>query len=143
MSLILYHYTSAHVIDKVRARGLTKGALPWNSDALGNPRLRRGFQWLTTSPVFNDQAWCTLGQLPFAKNAYRVTVAIPSDRLNRVIEWRALCDRYRPESAEYLNATGGDTACWRLFVGPIPPSWFIEVCRNTGEVMRAPLPIIG
>lgn len=136
MSLLLYHFTAAHCIPKIRQRGLTKGALPWNLDKQGNPEMRRGFQWLTTNPDF-AQPWCVLGNLPFPRNAYRITVLIPSHRQSRVFTWSELCRRCQPDCAEEINRNGGDIENWRVFAGPIPPTWFLEIARNTGQQIIA------
>jgi hypothetical protein len=142
MSLVLYHYTSSHSIAKVRAQGLTKGVLPWNLDKDGNPTFRKGFQWLTTNPNFG-QAWCLLGNLPFSRNAYRITVLVPANAEQHVLSWPELCRRCKPDCAEELNRTGGDVDNWRLFHGSIPPKWFLEVARNNGELLSATPLILG
>ncbi len=138
MSQILYHFTSVHAIDKIRARGLTKGVLPWNLDARGRPTFRSPFQWLTTNPSY-AQTWCLLGSLPFSRNAYRITVCVPINRAEHVISWPELCQACNPDSAEELNRTGGDVQNWRLFAGRIPPAWFIAIDLNLGERFSAPL----
>lgn len=141
--MILYHFTSAHHIAKIRSQGLTKGVLPWAFDLkTGNPIMRRPFQWLTANPQW-EQPWCLLGNLPFSRNAWRITVNIPAEHYPKIIEWLAICRRYNPESAAELNATGGDVENWRLFFGRIPPGWFLEVTRNGGQVMRPEDLLIG
>lgn len=165
-SLLLYHYCPQHAIDGIRRKGIVKGALPWNRDAFGEPQMVRhmretkwtagqirahrareatgkaprtpGFQWLTTNPTF-EQPWCFLGDLEFPKNAYRITVLIPPEKSVKpfVLEWPDLCNRCRPNSAEELNTKAVDWQNWRLFYGPIPPTWFLDVQRNAGQQIIA------
>jgi len=165
-SLLLYHFCPQHAIAGIRQKGIVKGALPWNRDAFGEHQMIRhmretswtarqiarhreleakgtlprtpGFQWLTTNPNF-EQSWCFLGDLEFPKNAYRITVLIPPEKTVKpyVLEWPDLCKRCRPESAEELNTKATDWENWRLFYGPIPPSWFLEVQRNAGQQIIA------
>src|SRR4051812_18140305 len=114
MSQVLYHFTAAHCIEKIRRQGLTKGALPWDLDQHGNPTFRHPFQWLTTNANFG-QPWCLLGELPFSRNAWRITVCVPTTHEKQVLSWPELCRRCQPQSAEELNRTGGDVQNWRLF----------------------------
>lgn len=132
--MILFHFTTGHAIQKIRRQGLTKGVLPWNLDAQGNPTFRRPFQWLTRNGDF-AQPWALLGSLPFARNEYRITVCVPKSHHARVHAWNELVRRCRPDSAEEINSTGGDVENWAVFHGPIPPTWFLEVARNTGELL--------
>lgn len=137
--MILHHLTAAHNVRGIRAKGLVKGVLPWNLDRNGDCTFRRPFQWLTTNPSFHQQ-WCLLGALPFPRNAYRVTVAIPDDRRKRLHPWLELVRRCNPDSAEELNRTGGDVENWWLYYGPIPPNWIIEIARNLGELQLGETP---
>lgn len=142
MSVILYHFTSNHNIASILKGGISKGVLPWNIDRHGNETFRRGFQWLTTNPSFT-QPWCLLGSLPYSRNAHRITVHIPTGYQQNVLSWPELVRRCKPDCAEELNRTGGDTENWRLFHGRIPPSWFLEVTRNTGEMLTAQSLVLG
>jgi hypothetical protein len=133
--MILYHFTSAHLADKIKRKGLTLGALPWNLDKHGCPEMRPGHQWLTTNPDFH-QPWCMLGNLPFARNAVRFSVEVPKDRLDRVAKWLELCAKFKPHCAEEINRTGGDVENWRVYRGTIPPTWFVAIDVNFGQRLR-------
>jgi hypothetical protein len=136
MSQILYHFTSGHCIEKINHQGLTKGALPWNlHPRTGRPTFRRPFQWLTTNASFT-QAWCLLGNLPFPRNAFRVTVCIPATHQGNVISWMDMCLAGNPDCADEINRTGGDVDNWRVFAGCIPPQWIIETLRNPEALLR-------
>jgi hypothetical protein len=144
---ILHHYAPQHAIAGIRRKGLTKGAIPWNYDKAGeptmathlsgNPRMRGpGFQWLTTSTVW-DQPFCLMGSLPFPKNAYRVTVLVPDRAKKFLFKWTELCERGRPDCAQFVNTKAVDFDNWWVFYGPIPPTWFLEVARNMGQQIIA------
>lgn len=133
MSQVLYHFTAVHNLEHIRAEGLTKGALPWNLHPITKkPTFARPFQWLTTNPDYL-QPWCLLGNLPYARNAVRITVCVPSEHEHHVYSWMEMCRRCNPDSAAEINATGGDVDNWRIFHGKIPPSWFLAIDRNMNE----------
>jgi hypothetical protein len=145
---ILHHFAPQHAIEGIRARGLIKGAMPWNLDKHGNPTMTThhsgnpkikgpGYQWLTVNGSW-DQSWAFLGNLPYPKNAYRITVLIPEKAALRFLHhWKALCDRGRPDCAPFINTKGVDWTNWFVFYGPIPPTWFLEVQRNMGQQIIA------
>lgn len=134
--MIVYHFTSTTLIPRVSREGLTKGALPWNMQHDGTPEMRRGFQWLTTDPEWFNQGWCLMGNLPFSRNAYRITIDIPLPWERRVFKWSEMVRRCQPDSAEVLDKVGGDTSKWMVFAGRIPPQWFIAIARNPFDTMR-------
>lgn len=143
---ILYHFTAAHCIAKIKAMGLTKGALPWNRAKDGTPQLMRnrlgpnipgpGFQWLTKNPDF-AQPFCFLGELPFAKNTFRITIRIPDKALGMLHSWPEMAAKCRPDSATEINTPAVDWQNWFVFYGRIDPAWFLEVARNPGEAITA------
>lgn len=133
--MTLYHLTSAHLIANIRKAGLNKGVLPWNLDEHGRPELVRGYQWLTTNAEF-IQPWCLLGNLPYARNAIRITVHVPATHEGRLGRWLDLCNKYRPACADEINATGGDVGNWWVYRGAIPPDWFVAIETNLQERVR-------
>lgn len=166
-AVLLHHFCPQHAIAGILKKGIVKGALPWHRCPItGEPQMIRhmrettwtsariaqhraaestgkilrtpGFQWLTTNPTW-EQPWAFLGNLEFPKNAYRITVLIPPERAVKphLLDWPDLVNRCRPESAEELNTKAVDWQNWRLFYGPIPPGWFLEVQRNAGQQIIA------
>lgn len=95
-----------------------------------------GFQWLTKNPSF-DQPFALLGDLPFAKNASRITVLIPQAAETALHRWQELCERHKPQAAEELNTNAVDWQNWSVFNGWIPQAWFLEVHRNPGQTTAA------
>jgi hypothetical protein len=99
-------------------------------------RLFPGFQWLTSSPNW-DQPFALLGELPFAKNANRITLCVPEAESLGLFHWRTLCERTRPPAAEELNTSAVDWENWHVYHGRIPTSWFMEIARNPGVTVGA------
>lgn len=157
----LYHFTSAHALDRIRKEGITRGALAWHLDRSNRPCLirhpnerqlnsdqlavirksenegriprRPGYQWLTCNPSW-EQSWAFHSHLEFPKNAYRITVVIPPRVVERRLSsWAELCRRYNPDSAAVFNTPAFDWENWFVHYGPIPPMAFLEIERNPGE----------
>lgn len=127
--MIAYHFTGTPFLNAIRAQGLTKGALPWNLDREGRPEMRPGFQWLTLDPEW-FQLWAAKGQLPYARNSYRITLEIPPEKERRAFRWTELVRRCNPDCAEEIQRNAGDVSKWIVYAGVIPPQWFLAIERN-------------
>lgn len=115
-------------LDAMEAERAKRGQLYW----------RPGFQWLTTNGDF-AQPFCLKGELPYPKNAYRLTILVPDNAIQRLYKWGEMVMRGRPDCAEEINANV-DWQNWSVFYGPIPPSWIIETpLRNFGQQITAEL----
>ncbi len=136
--MILHHFAPSHALNSIRRHGLTRGALPWNRDPNGTPVMRYGFQWLTSNPDF-AQPFALMGSLPFPKNAWRITVAIPPGKEKQLFKWSELCRRCRPDCEAEVNTPAVDWQNWWVFLGPLKPETFIEVSRNGGELLTGAL----
>lgn len=95
-----------------------------------------GFQWLTCDAKW-EQPFCFLGNLPYPKNAYRITVTIPEAVWRRLHEWKELCARCRPDSEPFINQKSVDWENWWVFYGPIFPAWILEIERNPSQPIIA------
>lgn len=128
-------------VHKMRAQeaGLERMAKGGNAHAAKEvARLFPGFQWLTSSPDWN-QPFALLGELPFAKNANRITICVPSEVTLGLFHWKTLCASQRPPAAEELNTAAVDWENWYVFNGRIPTGWFMEIARNPGNTIGAGL----
>jgi len=124
----LYHFTAAHLIEKIKREGLTKGMVPVTTHP---PRFLTGLQWLTADGEF-DQAWCAQKILvPYDRNAYRITVKVPKKHRKNVLHWLMVCDVNKFPAAVELNRYG-DPENWRIYRGFIRPGWFREIKRKEG-----------
>jgi hypothetical protein len=126
----LYHFTAAHLIDRIKKEGITLGGIPLSLPP--HPRVEWGYQWLTSNPDFK-QAWCDpeYKTLPYNRNDYRITVSIPKTSHDTLIRWIPLWERlqkYIP-IIKHLNDYG-DPENWYVFYGRIPMGWFREITIN-------------
>lgn len=128
--MIAYHFTSPAHLKLVLEKGLTRGAIPWRMRPDRKVGMRRGFQWLTVDPDW-EQDWCREAdnKLPYRKNEHRITVNIPRIKEDHVLDWLKFCAHEHPPSEDFLNSFKGHRH-WRLFYGAIPPNWFLAIDRN-------------
>lgn len=128
--MILFHYTSAQHLAKIRTQGIHRGVIPWKF-LDGKATFVRGWQWLTINPDW-EQSWCDpkYSQLPYRRDEFRITIAVPKFAYPQVLRWLDFCAKHAPESATELNARPHDPQNWRLFHGPIPATWFVDVQQN-------------
>jgi hypothetical protein len=129
--MTLYHFTSRKHIPLIRAQGLTKGVIPWNLDKLDRVSMVGGWQWTTINGDFM-QEWARPqphSHLPFRRDEWRITIAIPPIALDRVVPWPLMARKYHPDSESFLNSFPGNHY-WRLVSGQIPPAWFVEIVQN-------------
>lgn len=127
--MILYHYTAACLIERIKREGITLGGVLDRRN--GRLVLRTGYIWLTTNANFHGQAWNTRVTIPYDRAEYRITVEIPAAREQNVINWLDYCadGKIPPDIAADLNSIG-DPENWRLYKGAIPTQWFQAVDRK-------------
>jgi hypothetical protein len=123
MAIKLYHFTAEHLVPGIISKGLTLGSIPISIDP---PCLMPGYQWLTVSKKWN-QSWCEHSNLPYRRNAVRLTIKIPNHKKNNLFRWLKICDQF--DSSEILNAFG-DPQNWRVYRGNIDPLWIVRLNRN-------------
>lgn len=131
-----YHFTAAHMLKPILEKGLTRGATPAIVDGL--QILITGTQWLTTSKDFR-QDWCLpeYSNLPYDRNAFRLTIEIPNAQRSHVFTWD---DFYRmhmlPKGFKKIPGFDDRQHCnpdlWRIFVGNIHPLWVKNFQENPG-----------
>lgn len=127
----LYHFAAAHMLDGIRAEGLTRGCIP-RFGADGKPvALCMGWQWLTDNPAW-EQSWNTREYVPYSRTACRLEVCIPKTARQRLKRWLDVCAEFGPWTADILNV-GYTPEEWFVFHGRIPPAWFRGVARNPNE----------
>ncbi|OPX91906.1 MAG: hypothetical protein A4E53_00626 [Pelotomaculum sp. PtaB.Bin104] len=127
-----YHFTSPYHLKPIMVHGITRGVIP--TGTLLNPHFVHGYQWLTINPEFT-QSWNEGSSLPYNRCAFRLTIEIPRQQRNKIIEWLKVCDKIST-MADDLNGYG-DPQNWRLYHGEIPPNWIMAVAnQNYGEVRR-------
>ncbi len=127
----LYHFAAAHMLDGIRAEGLTRGCIPRFGSEGKSVAMRLGWQWLTTNPAW-EQSWNTCVMVPYSRTAYRIEVCIPKSARARLNRWLGICDEYGPWTVDILNV-GYTPEEWFVFDGRIPPAWFRSVERNPNK----------
>lgn len=123
----LYHFTAAHLIDRIKKDGLTLGCIPLSIDP---PNISKGYQWLTANKLF-DQEWCKYSTLPYNRNDYRITIKIPKSHRDKLIPWIPLWEELKKHVLliKHLNDFG-DPENWYVFNGNIPTEWFRQIIGN-------------
>lgn len=130
--MILFHFTSRQLLPKVQREGITKCSVPWVLLKNGKTRMMQGVQWLTTSDDFDGQHWMIpqmLSAHKMRKTDYRITIAIPNFAQKNLVTWEQFARHHSLPVKEYFE-TFPDHRHWRIFIGKIPPSWFIETHQN-------------
>lgn len=132
--MIYYHFASAKHFAGIQKSGIALGMIPWKLMPDGKIQVKRGFQWLTTDSEW-DQGWdnqLTSG-LPYRRTEYRITLEVPGFALKTLFRWSDFADKYKPQSAQFLNMLPG-AKHWYVFRGPIPAAWFLAIDRNPTEI---------
>ena len=120
MNNIFYHFTSNLHIDSCRNEGLKLGVIPFLKN--GHLRMIKNYQWLTTSPTFN-QAWCAGSTLPYDRTEYRLKIHVPKLRKSNLFKWLDNCeDNQMAIDLNYM----GDPENWFIYHGIIAPQWIKE-----------------
>lgn len=131
--MILYHFTSRQLLEKVESEGITRCVIPWTIvRQTGKVRMMGGVQWLTVDPEFDSQSWAEPGiyaEHLMRKTDWRITVEIPNLALFKLYDWREFAARHRLQVADYFRTFPGNQH-WRVFQGSIPRAWFRERMRN-------------
>lgn len=139
-----YHFTAAHMLRPILEEGITRGHTPFVATN-GQIFLVPGTQWLTTDKSFK-QSWCIpeLSNLPYDRNAFRLTVEIPAAHRQHLVTWQQLRARlWETHAADRLPGFDDprytDAENWRVFLGNIHPLWIKQFNENR-EGYRACVP---
>ena len=86
--MIIYHFCAAKHVNKIRRSGFQIGGV-----ALPGPhgfRIFSGYTWLTLDGDPGHQSWATGIMIPYKRTAYRLTVEIPDEDMDRLMDRDAL-----------------------------------------------------
>lgn len=127
--MILYHFTAARLVERIKREGITLGGVL--DIVKGQTVIRRGHLWLTVNANFYDQEWNSMETILYDRAEFRITVEVPTAEAHKVINWVEFCNNggVHKEVSRTLNALG-DPENWRLFKGAIPPAWFTAIDRK-------------
>jgi hypothetical protein len=126
--IILYHFTSDKHIAGCLKDGLTKGVTYAGHDGYGVHFLDHT-QWLTANSKFN-QSWNQGSTLPYDRNANRLTICIPKEYTQNVVEWVSFGPSMVPATYKELSMFG-DPENWYIYMGDVPPEWIIERTKKS------------
>lgn len=119
MSTTLYHFCAARHVKRIKYEGLRVGGV-----YVPGPKgfhLYSGYSWLTTDGDPKRQSWATRQMVKYSRTAYRLTVEIPDEYADRIMDRDAL-ERHLPGSKVLFIGWKG-SECWRVYRGFIPPDW--------------------
>lgn len=122
----LYHFTEEKNINSILKSGLLTGYIPYempNGMTIGK---HKGYIWLTTNSVFDEQTWARKEFL--GRDLYRLKIKIPGSQRKNLINWTDNCKRLT-NMHEELN-DGCDFNNWFLFTGRILPKQILETIRR-------------
>lgn len=129
--MILYHFTSKDLAEKIEKEGITLGGVFLPSMVFGGGRrlgsVCKGFIWLTDDPRFNAQNWATNHTgLVGDRTEVRFKVDIPFNVMTWAEAAKKTFKLMRADIAEFNMAGGSDGSHWYLLQGTVLPQWIIE-----------------
>lgn len=107
------------MLESILREGLTLGRVSCLEKEI--PRLRTGFQWLTSNPERDRQEWCNpaFSHLPYIPRHKEINLSPWSDCGPLMVP---------PDQLRILNQFG-NPAEYHLYRGPLPPEWIVAVDR--------------
>ncbi len=130
--MLIYHFCAERHVKKIRREGIRIGCVyvPKDGDAK-SIEIYDGYQWLTLDPVRENQSWATRKLVKYDRTAFRFTVDIPNDQLDRLMD-RDQLDKKLPGSGELFDGWKGSEN-WRVYHGWILPEWIVACDRVDKE----------
>lgn len=121
--MTLYHFCSEKHVRKIKAEGLRLGAVAvWRKH---NLRIYEGYNWLTLDGDPQAQSWATTELIRYRRTAWRLTVEIPDEECDRLMDEEAL-EAHIPGSRVLFTGWPGSEN-WRVYKGFIPPGWIKKI----------------
>lgn len=118
----LYHFCSDKAVKKILRNGISKGGIIEPFDTYY--QFHFGYVWLTTDPDPKNQSWATNYLLDENRTEWRLTVEIPKQEENRVMDRIAVVDRFPRASLLYNGWNGSEN--WRVYHGLIDKRWIVK-----------------
>lgn len=130
----LYHFTPAHLAERVIRNGITLGRLPVRLTD-GRIFLLSNCQWLTSDGNFDSQSWATQQIVKYDRTAVRFKVVIPKTsrkNLASASEFAEVIKKQLPGPAHRIITDWQGSENWFLYFGRIPAGWIREVSEKAG-----------
>lgn len=129
--MIFYHFTAAHLLDRILERGLTLGVIFGACAGDGKVRLLPEHQWLTKDGTWTGQHWAKALRCNYDRTAWRLTLHLADDAARPWTDYRASID---PHVVRELESVGGSEHWW-IHQGPIPRSAIMELSLAPNMVL--------
>lgn len=124
----LYHFCADRHVNRIRHEGLRLGGV---SVVRGRKiRIYEGYNWLTLDGEKKNQSWNTHNLVKYDRTAWRLTVEIPDEEADRILDQDALEEKIPGTKVLFIGWPGSEN--WRVYQGFIPPGWIKEAVRMDG-----------
>lgn len=120
-----YHFCAERHVKKILRQGLIIGGVAIFGKT--GYTLHNGYTWLTLDGDPKRQSWATRFTIPYSRTAYRLTVDIPDEYAENIMDKDAL-EQHLPGS-EILFTGWKGSENWRVYHGTIPPDWIVKAER--------------
>ncbi len=114
--MTLYHFCADRHIKGILHNGLTEGGL--TEITPHGFILHTGWIWLTTDPDAKKQSWATRNAIQYSRTAWRLTVEIPDNGLDRIYDRQRLRAIYPLTEPLFEGWPGSEN--WCVHHGRIP-----------------------
>lgn len=121
--MTIYHFCADRHVRKIKSEGLRLGGVSVIRN--GHLRIYSGYNWLTLDSDPTQQSWATRNLVKYSRTAWRLTVEIPDEECDRLMDRDAL-ERHIPGSRALFTGWPGSEN-WRVYHGFIPPGWIRKI----------------
>lgn len=120
--MTLYHFCADKHVKQIMRKGLTIGVVTEPTPA--GYIMHNGWIWLTTDPNPTRQSWATRHQIKYSRTAWRLTIEIPAEFIERLFD-RPMLTAIYPTTYRLFDGWPGSEN-WRIFHGMIPREWIVK-----------------
>lgn len=120
--MILYHFCADKHVKSILRKGIIIGGVTEIT-----PKgyvVHSGWMWLTLNGNPKEQSWEGRILIRYSRTAWRLTIDIPDEALDRLYDKSKLLALY--PASEPLFRGHPESEDWRVFHGTIPPKWIIK-----------------
>jgi len=117
--MTLYHFCADKHVKNILRKGLIMGGV--TELTTQGYIIHSGWNWLTLNGNPKEQTWEGHTLIPCSRTAWRLTIEIPDDELDRLHDKEMLLALYPSASMLFRGHQGSDA--WRVFRGMIPREW--------------------
>ncbi len=120
--MILYHFCANRHIRNILHKGICIGGV---TEILPTGYVvHSGWIWLTLNGNPKEQTWDGGLLIRYSRTAWRLTVSIPDNKLERLYDRQRITGLYPGANTLFAGFRGAED--WRIFKGAIPAKWIIQ-----------------